>query len=130
MSIGVRQGAGQATQGYATFSYDDTELRFMRDMPLLANAKGYGSVTNSRLDLYMSDGFVPFGSAGGVSIDGSTMQIPDFSIQPPLARFDLALAGPASAVFAALDRKPMEIFKKAGRSADFANGRALSLIHI
>ncbi|MGB1236357.1 MAG: hypothetical protein ACPG5U_11550, partial [Planktomarina sp.] len=130
VAAGLRSATGQSPQTYATFGFKDAEFRYMKDLPVVRNGRGHGSVIGKTVDLMLTAGAIDFQDKGMLQVAGSAMHLPDVSIRPNFARFDVKLDGPLSALLTGLDRKPFHVFSRTGRSPDVGSGWATADIAV
>jgi hypothetical protein len=107
-----------------SFEFSQAKVRFVKTLPPVKNASGYASISGKTFNLNLNEGHVSADGAGDLHADGSVMQIPDLTVKPVVAVFDLSLKGAASTALTLLDEKPFEFLSKSGLTPDVASGDA------
>ncbi|MEO0358845.1 MAG: DUF3971 domain-containing protein, partial [Pseudomonadota bacterium] len=111
-------------QLYGSFGFSGAQVQYLRHHPPISGGTGQGQFDAQRLALVMEQGRVITPDHGTVTVAGSSLIIPNLSIRPTVARFDLDLDGPTPALLWALDQRPLRLFAKANRDFALATGRA------
>ncbi|WP_375227439.1 hypothetical protein [Roseobacter sp. S98] len=125
ISGAVRLRAGEEPETFLSFDFSDGEVRFLRTMPHLTGARGHATLVRNRFVVVADEGVVTADQGGEVDVTGTAFIIPDVKIKdftPGVVR--LRASGGIEAALSLLDRKPLEVMKKAGRAPDIASGRA------
>ncbi len=122
LSVSVRFGEDGRVTPYASFGFSDAQVRFMRHMPDLVNAQGYGTWENNRLALILEQARVPADVGPNVAIGESLMVVEDTSLRPATGNFTVRGSGQIASVLSLLDRKPLQIMTKADRPVNLASG--------
>ncbi|MEM1352468.1 MAG: DUF3971 domain-containing protein, partial [Pseudomonadota bacterium] len=120
----VRLAQGTRPRVYLAFEFDDAEVRFLRDMPLISNARGHGSLVEDRFVILVDDGGVEAPEGGRVDVAGSSFIVPDTSARPDTpAVVRLVVDAPVTAGLSLLDQPPLEIMRKTPFPVDLASGQ-------
>ena len=122
--VAVRQAAGQPPRLQLNFDFEGLATRYMRAMPLLRDGRGYGVMTEQRLDLKLYEGSVTPPAGGALSLAGTTFSIPDIRIKNGPVDIALRTAGSLRATLEILDHEPLGFMTKGRVPTDIATGRA------
>lgn len=106
------------------FNIENGSVRYIKTLPPLEQASGYGVLTESRLDLVIDQGLVVAPEGGAVNVAGSTFSIPDITIIPANAEIKLITQSSITAMLSILDQPPFEFLTKASMTPDLAEGTA------
>ncbi|MFT4700137.1 MAG: hypothetical protein ACI9ND_000456 [Yoonia sp.] len=120
--LAYRKRPGQATQVAGNFAFEDTEVRFLNSMPPIINGAGVGSFTSDTFVVTLDDGIVTAPIGDIMTAAGSTLVMPDLSLDPRPAEYDLNLRGSLTAALSLMDLPPMGYTSLAGLRADAADG--------
>lgn len=107
------------------FGFSEANVRFMRQMPVISNGRGYASLHENRFVLTAQQGQVTPPLGGALNVGGSVVVIEDVNLKPPDLVVNLRAHGAITAVTSLLDQKPFEFLTKAGLATDLAQGNAV-----
>jgi hypothetical protein len=91
------------------FRFREATVRAMRTLPPIQQATGYGTINNHAVDLA-----------------GSVFRIEDIRALPTPAEVRLKVIGGVPEVLSLLDRPPMRVMERAGRSPKIATGQVVA----
>lgn len=114
---------GKLVQQAANFGFENGTINFMRSMPVMTGASGYGTLHDNEFHLALNQGSVQAGQGGVVRLGASSMVIGDVREKPAKARFQFNGNSTITAALSLLDRKPMQIMTKSNRPVTIADGR-------
>lgn len=126
----LRFQAGQAPVFNLGFEFRDAAARFVKTMPPITAAAGFGTLDTTRFSLTLEKGTVLPPAGGEISIAGSSMRVDDIRLKPATGIFDLKTEGSLTAALSLLDQKPLEVMRKAERGVDLAEGDAEVELHM
>lgn len=124
VSAGVRFDTGKKPDAILSFEFDDGIVRFLDEMPPLTEASGRASLVDRRFTLYLDEGHVDVGARGVLSAAGSVFTVPDTRPKPAMGEIEIRAEGPLQAALEVLDRAPLNVMKRAGRTPDIADASA------
>lgn len=105
-------------------AFRGARLRYLRELPEIEDLAGRFSLSGHRFSLTASAGKTVL-PEGRLDVAGTSFIIPDTRVKGAPANVRLAVSGPIPAALALLDKPPLELLSKAGRSAKgLATGRA------
>ncbi|CUH62922.1 putative protein involved in outer membrane biogenesis [Thalassovita gelatinovora] len=122
--LAYRKQPGQPHDIYAGFEYDEAEVQFSRHMPPIKNASGHAEINGKTFTAAADHGVIQADLGGRIDISGSSIVIPDTTEKPTPAHVNLSTDSTVTAALSLLDREPLNLMTKAGRTADLADGRA------
>lgn len=109
---------------FASFEFDDANVRFAKTLPPVQQAQGQVSLLNGRFTVTAQKGIVVADQGGAVDASGTSFIIPDIGIRkraPAIAR--IKANGSVTAALSLLDRPPLQVLTKANLPVDLAEGR-------
>lgn len=106
------------------FEFDQARIRFMRDMPLITEAAGVGSIIDHRFSVSLDAGTVAPSQGGPVDVSGTTFEIADTRQKPAQGTVDLAIDGTITSVLSILNQPPFLFLDKAQKPVTLADGGA------
>ncbi|MDF1708009.1 MAG: AsmA-like C-terminal region-containing protein [Paracoccaceae bacterium] len=124
VQLGYRRVPGTPDQVYLGFGFDQANVTYARDMPLLTQAAGQATLTGRRFVVSATEGTVTPPQGGQLDVAGTSFIIPDVSRRPTPAQVRLAASGSITGVLAMLDSPNLRFLEKAGRPVDLAKGFA------
>lgn len=110
---------------FLSFDFDETELRYVKTMPHIFQARGVGTLLRDRLVIAVEDGHVDVPEGGRIEMGGSSFIIPDVTVKdgvPAIIR--LRTRSSIAATLSLLDHEPLQVMAKAGLPVTLADGRA------
>ena len=113
-----------APQFGVEFDFSSAAFRPIDTMPGVVAARGTGQLIGNRFDLVLDRGVTGAGQGAGLDLSGSRMVVRDVAVDPQVAEFHLSGQGPAAAMLALIDNRPLQLLTKAGRSTDLTTGMA------
>jgi len=122
LAASLRARPGQPPRAAATFTIDGAAVKFMKFMPLLTDASGYGSFDGKSFTVVIDSGHVKAAAGGLVDMSGTTFVVPDVFKIPAPARISLKASGRVRAGLELLDVKPLLVMTKARQPTDLASG--------
>lgn len=126
VSAGLRYKTGEKPDAILSFEFEDGVARFLDQMPPLIGASGRAALLDRRFTLALETGRVDTGARGVLDAAGSVFSVPDTRPRPTMGEIALRAEGPLAAALEVLDRPPLRIMERAGRTPDLAVGRALA----
>lgn len=123
VSLALTAEPGTKPDVYLGAELAEAEVRFLKTMPPVREARGVLQLEQNRLIIAVDQGHVVAGDAGQVDVAGTVFSVPDVTIKEGPAQVALRTEGPIPASLWLLDQEPINAMKKAGRSIDLAQGR-------
>ena len=123
INAAVRIGSGGPPEVYLGFDYENADVRFLKEMPLITGARGHASLFSDRFVVVIDDGGVEAVEGGVVTLDGTSFIIPDVKAKestPGVVR--LIASSSATAALSMLDQNPLRVMQKAALPVDLAQG--------
>jgi hypothetical protein len=120
----LRLTAGGQPNFSLSYEFADTEVRFVRTLPPILNARGHSTLDNKTYTVALDKGHVIAPEGGRIDADGSVLQIPDITQVPATAKIDLVTSSSLTATLSLLDQEPFSFFAKAGQPVNLGDGRA------
>lgn len=124
VAFGIRFQTGSEPDVLLNFDFEDGTARFLREMPPLTRAAGRAALFDKRFTLVLDEGKMDAGAPGVLSAAGSVFTVPDTRPKPSMGEIDLVAEGPLQAALHVLDKPPLRIMERAGRSTDLAEANA------
>lgn len=124
LDVVVRDGPETAPTAYASFAFDEADVRFARNLPPVLGARGAASLLDNRFVVTVDAGQITAPQGGMIDVSGSAFIIPDVRAQgatPAVAR--VQGDSTVTAGLALLDMPPLNLMSKAELSPDLADGR-------
>jgi len=120
-------GALRATPGQPpsiTLGFDliGAAVRFMKTMPPIEHAVGYGVLGNNALHINVQQGTITAPDGGEVNLAGSSFHVTDTRQKNAPAQVDLVTQSSVQSLLSVLDLKPFLFLSKAGLGTDIATG--------
>lgn len=122
--VALRVNPEQPAAYAVGFGFQDADVRFMRRMPLITQAKGVASIIDKRFALSLDDGILTPPQGGPLRLAGSQFTIDELGLRNPPASVDLIGTGSLTSVLSVLNQPPLNFMDKANRSVTLADGRA------
>ncbi|MBY5971011.1 AsmA-like C-terminal region-containing protein [Ferrimonas balearica] len=124
LQFGLRAAQDAPPQIQLGFDFDDTTLIFMKTMPPLQQARGRAVLSNRRFAVQADAGHAEVPGGGRIDAAGSTFVVPNVRQKPADGELGLRLTGALGDMLTLLDRDPLNLLSKSGRSPDLAQGQA------
>ncbi|MEO8241201.1 MAG: AsmA-like C-terminal region-containing protein [bacterium] len=112
------------------YSFQNTDVRFMNQMPLVTGADGYSTIIGTTFTQVMTKGHVTPPEGGAVDVSGTVFAVPDILAHPAYGDVSLKAMAPLSAMLSLLDQPPFHYMEKAGQPVDLGTGTAAVVAHI
>ncbi|WP_300058198.1 DUF3971 domain-containing protein [uncultured Roseobacter sp.] len=125
IAAALRWQPGTDPETYLGFDFDQADVRFLKEMPLIRGAKGHASLLKDRFVLVVDEGDVEAPEGGAVDLAGSSFIIPDVMAKdstPGVIR--LLTTSSVTAALSMLDQPPLNVMAKADLPVALADGRA------
>ncbi|MEM9968338.1 MAG: DUF3971 domain-containing protein [Pseudomonadota bacterium] len=126
IDVALRRQPGEKPTTYLSFDYSDAQVRFMKTLPPLQQARGRFSLLDNRLVISVDQGHVTAREGGDVDVGGSSFIIPFTGMKeraPAVVR--LQTASKVTAVLSLLNAPPLSTMDKANLPVDLAQGDAV-----
>ncbi|KAJ54473.1 hypothetical protein ACMU_17340 [Actibacterium mucosum KCTC 23349] len=120
----IRLEAGQKPKFSISHEFREASVRYLRTLPPVQDGSGYLTLTNKDLNVVVYDGAVTLPNGDRADVSGSVFHVPDITVKPAMGEVQLKVKAPVPGLIQLLDLPPIEVFKKAGRSTDIADGIA------
>jgi hypothetical protein len=118
---GLRSKGGKFTYAF-NFEVNDAQVRFMKTMPELRNAYGFGYLTNKDLRIDIRQGHLIAPDNTRVDLETGSFYIPDIQSRPAIGLIKLVARGGLQAALYLLDVEKFRFLQKVGLSPDVATG--------
>lgn len=122
VTFAARLPAGGTPRMGLSFDFSGLEGRFMRAMPPILGARGYGMMTEKTFDLRMHEARLTAPGAPTMSLAGSALHVPDVRIKGGPGEISLRMSGPLAGALALLEHEPFHFLSKGGVPLDIATG--------
>lgn len=123
MSLRLAPGAS-VPQTHLGWTFEGADVRFMKALPPVQAAAGYGAISGNALTLVVQEGAIPAPSGGGIDVTGTVLRIPQLNVKPATLAVQLKTSSEVEAAVALMALKPFEVLKNAAFGADVAQGQA------
>ncbi|MAQ45717.1 MAG: hypothetical protein CL812_07630 [Confluentimicrobium sp.] len=120
----IRTGAGGTPQVSAVFEFRDAEVRVMRNLPPVTQARGYATLDGDSFTVSVESGQMVAPEGGTLDMAGTVFRVLDVKQKPAPAEITLRAGGPVTAALSLLDQPPLSLMSKAQRPVDIADGHA------
>ncbi|MEQ3624383.1 MAG: AsmA-like C-terminal region-containing protein [Celeribacter sp.] len=120
----LRTGAGGTPQVSAVFEFRDAEVRVMRNLPPVTQARGYATLDADSFTVSVEAGQMIAPEGGTLDMAGTVFRVLDVKQKPAPAEITLRAGGPVTAALSLLDQPPLSLMTKAKRPVDLAQGQA------
>lgn len=107
-----------------SYEFSDTDVRFVRTLPPILDARGHATLHNRSYIVVLAKGHVIAPEGGRIEADGTVFQVADITQRPATARVDLVTSASLTATLSLLDQEPFSFFSKAGQPYNLGDGRA------
>ena len=113
---------GQVPRTMLGFDVAGLGFRFMRTLPPVENARGYGVLEANRLNLVLEQGTMTAPDGGEINLAETTFEIPDVRVANAPAEIGLKTQSAIPSLLTILDLKPFEFLSSGGVPTDVATG--------
>jgi len=114
-------GQPQFSLGY---EFADTDVRLVRTLPRVIDARGHATLENKTYTVSLNRGHLIAPEGGQIDVDGSVFQILDITQRPADVKIDLISSSSLTATLSLLDQEPFSFFSKAGQPVNLGVGTA------
>lgn len=118
----IRAESGAPPRVTLGFDVSDINLRFMKTIPVLEDAIGYGVLNANKLDMVVQQGVITAPDGDQINAAGTSFHIPDVSIKKAPATVVLKTHSSIGSLLSVLDLPPFRFLAKAGLTPDIATG--------
>lgn len=118
----LRLAPGGPPRIHVTYDMEDFDVRYIRALPPVRHAGGYGVLTDRDMTISVERGWVTAPTGKPIDVGGSRFTIPDIRIREAPARVDLTAEGEITPMLALLDMPPFSFLSKGGVPVDIAEG--------
>lgn len=122
----LRLAPNEPPRTYIAFDYQDAEVKFLRTLPPITQARGHASLDGKRFVVALDEGVVEAGLGGEVAVERSSFILPDLSVKggtPAIVR--LNARAPVTAALWTLDQPPMGVMRRTGLPVDLGSGEVV-----
>ena len=124
VKIGWRASPDQDPWMAGGFAFQNTDLRFLKDMPPIQDASGVASFDSDMFAMAIEEGHVIAPEGGRITMAGSSMVMPDVKQKPATMILDLTLDSTVTAVTSLIDLPPLSLMSRGSLPVAIADGRA------
>ena len=118
----IRVVPGEKPRLALGFRILDMGVRFIKTLPPVTGAYGYGVITGTDLSIKVESGQIVTATGQALDVSGSSFLIPDTRPKPAPGQVALNLKGRLKAVLSLLDEPPFEFLSKGKVPLDIADG--------
>lgn len=123
--IALRLKPGERPMIAADWTFENTDLRFLKTLPPIRGAEGQASFIGGRLVISTTKGAIIADQGGEIDIAGSSYIIPETRIKKAAPGILRAKGGGSvTAILSLLDRPPLKVMQKTPFPVDVAQGQA------
>ncbi len=111
---------------FLAFDYQAGNVKFLKTLPPITQARGHASLMDRRLVVSVDDGIVQAAEGGAVQVERSSFIIPDVGVKagaPAVVRLNVRSS--LTAALWMLDQKPMTVMQRTGLPVDLGEGAAV-----
>jgi len=106
------------------YEFAEAEVRIVRTLPPVLNARGYASLDGKTYTAKLDRGYLVAPEGGRIEADGSVFQVLDVTEVPANAKISLVTSSSLTATLSLLDQEPFSFFSKVGQPVNLGDGRA------
>ncbi|MEM9031517.1 MAG: DUF3971 domain-containing protein, partial [Pseudomonadota bacterium] len=121
----VRLTPGQRPRFGFTFDYENAEVRFLPDMPVVEKGRGHASLYGANFTITVDSGVVRAPGGAQVALDGSSFQIIDVFAKPSGAHLRLKARAPLPAILQVMENPPFRVLSRIDEDADVFDAHAV-----
>lgn len=122
--LAYRTGVDIRETVFLEFEFDDAEVTYARELPVLQGGAGHATLMNNRFVVTAARGFVTPPQGGALDVTGTSLVVPDVRIHEAPATVHLRSQSTITAGLSMLDSDPLNFIEKAGQTVTLADGRA------
>jgi hypothetical protein len=120
----LRLAPGTAPRFTLGYEFAEAEVRFVRTLPPVLNARGHATLEGKTYTVQLDSGHVVPPEGGQIEAAGSVFQVLDITQRPATAKITLVTSSALTATLSLLDQEPFSFFSKAGQPVNLGEGRA------
>ncbi|AZL60881.1 hypothetical protein EI545_19890 [Tabrizicola piscis] len=120
----LRLTPGTAPRFSLGYEFAEAEVRFVRTLPPVLDARGHATLEGSTYTVQLDRGHVVPPEGGQIEAAGSVFQVVDITQRPATAKITLVTSSTLTATLSLLDQAPFSFFSKAGQPVNLGDGRA------
>lgn len=124
VNAALRLAPGTAPRFTLGYEFAEAEVRFVRTLPPVLNARGHATLEGKTYTVKLDSGQVVPPEGGQIEAAGSVFQVIDITQRPATAKITLVTSSPLTATLSLLDQEPFSFFSKAGQPINLGEGRA------
>lgn len=125
IGFALRINPGERPNVYLDFSYDDTEVKFLKTLPPITGARGQVTIEDDRFVATATAGQIIADEGGAVDVTGTSFIIPQMAVKPDTpAVVRVQGAGSVTSLMSLLNRPPLAVLKDTPLPVDMADGQA------
>lgn len=121
---GFRLAPERAANLAVGFEFEGAQVKFLRHIPPIRQAKGAASIESSSLVVSLDEGIVTAPQGGPMQLAGSDFTIVDMRLNPSPAVLNLKVDSSLTAALSVLNQRPFEFMDKANLPVTLGDGRA------
>ncbi|MDJ1014875.1 MAG: AsmA-like C-terminal region-containing protein [Paracoccaceae bacterium] len=124
VSVSGRLGPGRNRDISLSFDFTDGTVKVLRHMPPIAAAAGRATMHDRQFTIVLSEGELKAADGGVVDIARSVFHVPDTEAAPSRGEIAMSAGGPLGSALEILNRRPLRLMERAGRTPEIAEGVA------
>ncbi|WP_375262097.1 hypothetical protein [Palleronia sp.] len=105
-----------------SFAFRDATTQAVPFLPPVTDASGFATLDDNRFALRVASGRMTPDDRAPVDLKGTTFVIPDVRERPSQGQIEIVADGPLPSVLTLIDRPPLSLLSRAGRTPDLAEG--------
>jgi len=125
--LALRLDPGVRPLTYLSFGFDEAEVRYARNLPPVTGGQGQFTLNDRRLAVRVNAGRVTPPEGGAIDVAGSTVVIPDASLERAMAEVALRTRSSGDAALSLINIPPFSLLGKAGQSPGLARADVLEV---
>ncbi|MTJ04310.1 MAG: hypothetical protein FH759_06405 [Sediminimonas qiaohouensis] len=122
--LAYRTGMDVRQTVFLEFEFDEAEVTYARQLPVLHGGAGHATLMNNRFVVTAARGHVTPPQGGALDVAGTSLVVPDVRIHEAPATVHLRSQSTITAALSMLDSDPLNFIEKAGQPVTLADGRA------
>jgi hypothetical protein len=125
LALSLRLAPGATVpQTHLGWSFEDADVQFMKALPPVIDAAGYGTISGNALTVVVQEGAIFAPSGGDIDVAGTVLRIPQLDVKPATLDVHINTSSQVEAAVALMALKPFDALKGATFGADVAQGQA------